>query len=90
MCASAALRLTLLCRRLFISVYQLLAGHVAVWMAQHPRLGRASPLYKIDEYALALVVDYAFGGSICVLPVGSGSGNTAGGCSSPPRSPLRG
>ena len=89
-CASATPRLTRLCLDVFILVYQLLEGHVALWMAQHPRLGRASPLYPIDEYALALIIDFAFGGSICVLPVGPGPGDAAGGCSSPPPSPLRG
>jgi hypothetical protein len=41
---------------------ELQQGHLAVCMAQHPRLGAGSSLHCLDENATAIILDYAFGG----------------------------
>ncbi|KAJ1477157.1 hypothetical protein T484DRAFT_3043734 [Baffinella frigidus] len=46
---------------------ELLQGHLAVWMGQHPRLGSHSSLHCLDEYATGIILDYAFGGHLCAL-----------------------
>jgi hypothetical protein len=40
---------------------KLLAGHVAVWMGQHARLGAASYIHLLDDYATGLILQYSFG-----------------------------
>jgi hypothetical protein len=40
---------------------ELMQGHLAVLMSQHPRLGTKSSLHCLDEYATGIILDYAFG-----------------------------
>ena len=46
---------------------ELMQGHLAVLMSQHPRLGTNSSLHCLDEYATGIILDYAFGGRLCAL-----------------------
>lgn len=52
-------------------VGDLMRGHLAVWMAQHQRLGELSPLHQLDESVTGIILNQAFGGDICFYSMSS-------------------